>query len=72
MSNSPNLSLSLPRCRNCGRYWHPAQGVISDMAYCKKCKNERQAAAALRLDLKRVTSTDLTGSYLLPRKFRPS
>jgi hypothetical protein len=69
---SPNLTLSLPQCRNCNRYWRPAQGVVADGAYCKKCAKERQSIAAASLGLKRITASDLTGHYLLPRRFRPS
>lgn len=69
---SPNLTLSLPRCRNCNRHWRPAPGVVADAGYCKKCTKERQAVATSRLGLKRITTADLTGRYLLPRRFRPS
>lgn len=69
---SPNLTLSLPRCGNCGRHWRPAPGVVSDSAYCKKCASERRTLAASALGLKRIFPADLTGRYLLPRKFRRS
>lgn len=69
---SPNLSLSLPRCRNCDRRWRPEEGVVADAGYCKKCAKERQAVARSRLGLKSITVTDLTGRYLLPRRFRRS
>lgn len=68
---SPNLTLSLPRCRNCNRYWRPAASVVADAAYCKRCAKDRRATAAADLGLKRITVADLTGSYLLPRRFRP-
>lgn len=67
---SPSLGLSLPRCRKCGRYWRPARGVVADAAYCRRCASERQAIAASRLGLKRIMDADLTGRFLLPRKFR--
>lgn len=67
---SPNLTLSLPTCRRCGRHWRPAEGVVTDTAYCKKCAKDRQAVATASLGLKRITSADLTGRYLLPRRFR--
>jgi len=67
---SPNLTLSLPTCRYCGRHWRPAEGVVADAAHCKKCASGRQAIAKSRLDLKRVTPADLTGRFLLPRRFR--
>jgi len=69
---SPNLTLSLPECRSCGRHWRPAEGVVADQAHCKKCANERQAAAASRLGLKRITPADLSGRFLLPRRLRAS
>ena len=67
---SPNLKLSLPTCRHCGRYWRPEEGVVADVAYCKKCAMERQTAAADSLGLKRLTRADFAGSVLLPRRFR--
>lgn len=69
---SPNLTLSLPTCSNCGRHWRPPQGVVTDAAYCKKCAKDRQAVAASSLGLKRITSADLSGRFLLPRRFRAS
>ncbi len=69
---SPNLSLTLPRCRNCNRHWRPAQGVVADAAYCKKCTEERQAVATSKLGLNQITVTDLTEHYLLQRRFRSS
>jgi len=71
-SKSPNLKVSLPKCRNCGRHWRPAQGVVATNAYCKSCSTERKAAATTRLGLRRITPEDFTGVYLLPRKLRPS
>jgi hypothetical protein len=66
----PNLSLSLPRCGNCGLHWRPAPNVVSDTAYRKRCATERQTLAASGLGLKKITFADLSGAYLLPRKFR--
>lgn len=67
---SPNLHVTLPRCRNCKRYWRPSQGVVASASYCSKCAKHRQATAASTLGLKQITPADLTGAYLLPRKFR--
>src|SRR5262249_48770905 len=68
---SPNLKLSLPRCRNCNRYWRPAAGVVASGGYCQRCANARRAAATSRLALKRIGKEDIQGAYLLPRRFRP-
>jgi hypothetical protein len=67
----PNLTLSLPKCRNCGRHWRPVQGVVAAVAFCSKCSAERRATASTKLGLKKITGSDLTGSYLLPRGLRP-
>lgn len=67
---SPNLTLSLPKCRSCSRYWRPGEGVVADQAYCNKCAKDRQAAAAASLGLKRITPADLFGRFLLPRRLR--
>lgn len=69
---SPNLGVSLPTCRCCGNYWRPPQGVSASAAYCKRCAKERRANATTALGLKRITSADLSGRFLLPRRFRPS
>ena len=71
-SKSPNLKLAAPRCRYCNRHWRPEMGVVADSDYCKKCTNERQAAATSRLGLKHIMPGDLTGRFLLPRRFRSS
>lgn len=68
---SSNLTLSLPKCRHCGRHWHPAQGVVATAAYCSKCAEERTATATARLNLEELTGPDFSGTYLLPRRFRP-
>lgn len=68
----PNLTLSLPTCRHCGRNWRPEQGVVAETSYCKKCAKNRQTSAASSLGFKRITSADLTGDFLLPRRFRTS
>jgi hypothetical protein len=69
---SPNLTLSLPRCPNCDRYWRPAEGVVASNAYCSRCVKARHSAAAARFELRPITPSDLQGSYLLPRRFRLS
>lgn len=67
-----NLGVSLPKCRFCGSYWRPAPGVNASASYCKRCAKERHAQAATVLGLKRVSSSDIKGPYLLPRRLRPS
>jgi hypothetical protein len=69
---SPNLTLSLPRCPNCNRYWRPAQGVVATSAYCNRCVKARRSAAAAHFGLRPITQSDLQGPYLLPRRFRLS
>lgn len=69
---SPNLTLSLPTCRHCRRYWRPAQGVVADTAYCKKCSDDRHTLAASHLGLKRLSNADFKGGFLLPRRLRSS
>lgn len=67
---SPNLTLSLPKCRHCDRHWRPKWGVVATAAYCSKCSTERTATASAKLGLKNITGVDLSGSYLLPRGFK--
>ena len=67
---SPNLTLKLPTCGQCGSDWSPAQGVVADSGHCKRCAKERHAVATSHLGLKRITAADLSGRFLLPRRFR--
>ena len=67
---STNLKLSLPRCRNCSRYWRPASGVVASDRYCPRCAGIRRAAAIARFELKPIREGDSAGPYLLPRQFR--
>lgn len=69
---TPNLTLSVPKCRFCNRYWYPAEGVIASTTYCSRCANARRTAATLRFDLKPVSELDTQGLYFLPRRFRSS
>jgi hypothetical protein len=69
---SPNLTLSLPRCRNCNRHWRPAEGLMASSGYCPRCAKARRAAATSRFELKPITRADLQGPYLLPRRLRRS
>lgn len=67
---SPTKALSLPRCRKCGKKWHPAEGVIASSSYCKHCSQDRRSAAASHFKFKRITAADLVNGYLVPRRFR--
>ena len=69
---SPNIGVSLPKCRCCGNYWHPAPGVNANAAYCKRCAKERHAKAVGVFGLKRLSPSDIKGAYLLPRRLRSS
>ena len=66
----PNLTVSLPTCRHCGRYWRPAIGVMATSDYCNRCVDTRQSTAAAKLDLRPLTAADLASGYLLPRRLR--
>jgi hypothetical protein len=68
---SPNLKVSMPRCRKCERYWRPAEGVSAKSSYCKRCAKERRAAAAAALGLRPLTPAEALGPYLPPRHLRP-
>ena len=68
---SPNLTVSLPRCRSCTRHWRPPEGVSATSAYCKRCATERQAAAMGALALRPLAPVDVIGPYLVPRYMRP-
>lgn len=66
----PNLLVSLPTCRHCGRYWRPSPGVMATSDYCDRCAETRRATAAAKHDLRPFVAADLAGSYLLPRRLR--
>lgn len=65
-----NLRLSVPKCRHCGRYWQPPEGVVADAAFCEKCAAERRSAAARALGLRPITATEGVGPYIVPRQLR--
>ena len=68
---SPNLNVSLPRCRSCSRYWRPPEGVTATSGYCKRCAKDRQATATAALALRPLTPADIVGPYRVPRYMRP-
>jgi hypothetical protein len=73
MRRQPTLmTVSMPQCRNCGRYWRPPAGVVADVAYCARCTEDRHAMATASLGLRPIEKSDLAGSYLLPRRLRSS
>lgn len=67
---SPNLRVSQPKCRSCGRLWRPAEGVVASRSYCKRCSSERRAKAAAHFGLKPISPDEVTGAYRLPRALR--
>ena len=67
---SPNLKIASAKCRCCGRYWRPPIGVRGSHAFCMKCAGERREIAREALGHREVTHPDLTGPYLMPRRFR--
>lgn len=67
---SPNLCLSLPKCRCCGSHWRPAPGVNAEASYCKRCTKERREEAAFHFGLQPISHADLKGDFLLPRRLR--
>jgi hypothetical protein len=69
---SPNLAVSLPKCRCCGNFWRPALGVNANNDYCKRCAKLRHAEAAKEFGLKRLSPSDFKGGFLLPRRLRSS
>jgi predicted Zn-ribbon and HTH transcriptional regulator len=66
----PNLTLSLPKCRQCGCYWRPAQGVVADSSSCRKCVSERREMTSSTLGLKPIADTDVMDNFLMPRRLR--
>jgi hypothetical protein len=69
---SPNLELTLPRCRHCNRMWRPAPGVLATHSYCNRCSADRRAKAGAHFGLKPFTPADVVGAYRLPRRLRGS
>jgi len=65
-----NLTVSLPKCRNCGRHWRPSAGVLASAAFCKKCATERRLLAASKFGVSLLRPQDLSGLYVLPRRLR--
>jgi len=47
----PNLTLRLPRCRHCNRYWRPSQGVLATRSFCDNCSESRQKTSAALFNL---------------------
>lgn len=71
MSNRPKrLAVLRPRCRFCGRYWTPEDGIVADSSYCSACSESRRLLAAEHLGLRPLTAADAVGPYLLPRALR--
>lgn len=65
-----NRSLCMPRCRHCGLYWRPPEGVSAMNAYCARCSTDRRAKAAEVFDIQRLVPGEIVGSHLLSRARR--
>lgn len=59
-----------PKCRFCSTSWLPPMGVVAAKAFCPKCRDDRRHKAKQALGLKKVSSKDFDGKYLLPRSLR--
>jgi hypothetical protein len=59
-----------PKCRFCATPWLPPMGVTAAKAFCPKCRDERRQKAKQTLGLKKISSKDFDGKYLLPRSMR--
>lgn len=66
----PNLRVSQPKCRSCGRTWRPAEGVVATQGYCKRCSAERRGEAAAQFRLTPISAEEVSGAYRLPRELR--
>ena len=60
----------LPKCRYCGRQWLPRSGAAASRIFCNQCRKERRELAAQFFSLRPISSRDLDGPYLLPRRMR--
>ncbi len=69
---STTLEVALPRCRFCGRFWQPAEGVSASHSYCDACADERRAAAFIAFGGNALDAKQTMGAYLLPRHLRRS
>ena len=69
---SPYLAAVLPRCRHCGRYWKPAEGVVASKSYCPLCSEARRTIAARVFGAGPVPPLEEGQRYILPRWMRPS
>lgn len=59
-----------PKCRFCSTEWRPPEGVVAMNSFCASCRKERRQIAKKKLGIKRITSDDLDGQFLLPRALR--
>lgn len=60
------LTVALPICRYCGRYWRPAEGVAADHDYCSRCSTSRHAIAATAFQAAPLSLNEMGSDYLLP------
>ena len=61
------LAAVLPRCRHCGRYWRPTEGVVASDAYCPLCSEARRTVAAAVFDAGPIPAVKEGQRYILPR-----
>jgi hypothetical protein len=59
-----------PKCRHCGRKWHPQEGAVASRNYCEACHRDRREFAKRKFSLRPLSVTDFNGRYLLPRALR--
>jgi predicted Zn-ribbon and HTH transcriptional regulator len=65
-------ALRLPKCRFCGRVWHPQEGVVAAASYCAACAEERRSIVESKFDLRKLKPADAENGYLLPKSLRKS
>lgn len=63
-------ALRLPKCRFCGRVWHPQEGVVASKSFCSACSGDRRELAIKALGAKPPVRTPDLGPYVLPPKRR--
>ena len=60
----------LPKCRQCGRKWHPKEGLSAPRDSCEECRIEKRQIAKRTFSLRPVAPDEIDGPYLLPRRMR--
>jgi len=62
--------LMFPKCRHCGRKWHPQEGAVASRDYCQVCHKDRREVAKRKFSLRPLSAADFNGPYLLPKALR--